>query len=155
MKDKKGFTLVELLAVTVVLTIILSITTISVTNLKKKQDEENIKNTISSILTAAKQANVDNRNKTWFTVNDLKNDGYVNFDENTKYNGKTYKELLINDGIDDIYVKKVSCTDPDAKMKVKYVFDKAIDTLEKYNDCGCQLNNETPGKASDKLCVEP
>ena len=46
----KGFTLIELLAVIVILGILLSITTVSVNSLKKKQDEKNLQNVISSIL---------------------------------------------------------------------------------------------------------
>lgn len=161
MKNKKGFTLVELLAVIVVLGIILSITTVSILNLKEKQDEENIKNTISSILTAAKEYNVsENRFGVGYSngveVSTLKNNGYVDFDEESKYKGnKIYKDLLMKDDTYKVY--KDTCTNPGAEMKIKYVFSESIETSEgtkRYNDCGCMLNDEQNGSKSEKLCEE-
>ena len=160
MKNKKGFSLVELLAVIVVLGIILSITTVSILNLKEKQDEENIKNTISSILTAAKEYNVEHRfgvgHSNGVEVSTLKNNGYVDFDEESKYKGnKIYKDLLMKDDTYKVY--KETCANPGAEMKIKYVFSKSIETSEgtkRYNDCGCMLNDEQNGSKSEKLCEE-
>lgn len=151
MKNKKGFTLVELLAVIVVLGIILSITTVSILNLKEKQDEENIKNTISSILTAAKEYNVEHRFSGSVSVDDLILEGYVEYDGEAKYKGNTYDSLL-----GGASVIKQSC----GNLKVQYVFEKAIynsveDKDVKYNDCGCNLNQEVNvTEQSEKLCYE-
>lgn len=164
MKNKKGFTLVELLAVIVVLGIILSITTVSILNLKEKQDEENIKNTISSILTAAKEYNVsvkrfDIGEDYGIEVKTLKDNGYVDFDEEAKYKDKTYKEIFIDsDAV--VYKEDTDCS----QLKIKYVFSEAIEIKKeadpgyekvKFNDCGCELNqgvNVT--EQSEKLCYE-
>lgn len=133
----KGFTLVELLAVIVILGIILGITTVSVLKIKEKQDEKNLENTISSILTAAKEYNAETRISS-VSVSDLKSGGYVDYDEN-EYNFYGY-------------VTKTACTDDlDASndLKFRYVFSHDGTT---YNDCGCKLNDEVTGTASDKIC---
>ena len=156
MKNKKGFTLVELLAVIVVLGIILSITTVSILNLKEKQDEENIKNTISSILTAAKEYNVDNRlpvddpDNGKVSVSILRTGDYVDYDEEAEYKGTPYSSIFGGESV----IKQSCGTD---SLKVKYVFSKSIETSEgtkRYNDCGCMLNDEQNGSKSEKLCEE-
>ena len=42
--NKKGFTMIELLAVIVILAVLLGVTTVSVFSIRKNQEEENYKN---------------------------------------------------------------------------------------------------------------
>ena len=132
----KGFTLIELLAVIVILGILLSITTVSVNSLKKKQDEKNLQNVISSILTGAKEYNAKNRIQVGGSVNveELKSGDYVDFDEDK------YSNLLKKN------VTKNQCENP---LKVKYSI-KVDGTT--YNDCGC--DEQKDGAASKEICKE-
>ena len=134
----KGFTLIELLAVIVILGILLSITTISVNSLKKKQDEKNLQNVISSILTGAKEYNAKNRIQVGGSVDveELKSGDYVDFDEDKYFN-------LLKE---DVKVTKNQC---DNKLKVKYSI-KVDGTT--YNDCGC--DEQKDGAASKEICTE-
>lgn len=118
MKKQRGFTLVELLAVIVILGIILSISTVAIVGIKEKQDKKNKKNVISSILTGAKAYNAEEKFDESISVSDLIDSGYVDFDQNK------YSDLL------EMYVEKINCDD-ELKLKVMY-------TLGKYNDCGCE-----------------
>lgn len=54
MKRSKGFTLIELMAVIVILGVLLSLTSVSVNKIRKKQDLENHLNVVSSIMSGAK-----------------------------------------------------------------------------------------------------
>lgn len=145
MKSKKGFTLIELLAVIVILGILISISTVAVNSLRKKQDEENKKNVISSILTGAKQYNADERIPVGssVSVSELVSGNYVDFDQNK------YPELL------DANVTKEQCCDdfnaPNCNpLKIKY----SITVDEKtYNDCGCETQGDG-NTTSDEICEE-
>lgn len=132
----KGFTLIELLAVIVILGILLSITTISVNSLKKKQDEKNLQNVISSILTGAKEYNAKNRIQVGGSVKveELKSGDYVDFDEDK------YSNLLKKN------VTKNQCENP---LKVKYSIE--VDGTI-YNDCGCEEQKD--GATSNEICTE-
>lgn len=132
----KGFTLIELLAVIVILGILLSITTISVNSLKKKQDEKNLQNVISSILTGAKEYNAKNRIQVngGVSVKNLKSGDYVDFDED-KYSNLLEKKVTKN-----------QCENP---LKVKYSIEVDETT---YNDCGCEKQED--GAASKEICTE-
>ena len=135
----KGFTLIELLAVIVILGILLSITTVSVNSLKKKQDEKNLQNVISSILTGAKEYNAKNRIQVngSVSVKNLKSGDYVDFDEDK------YSNLLK----EDVKVTKNQCENN--RLKVKYSI-KVDGTT--YNDCGC--DEQIDGKESKEICTE-
>lgn len=132
----KGFTLIELLAVIVILGILLSITTVSVNSLRKKQDEKNLQNVISSILTGAKEYNAKNRIQVGgvVSVKNLKSGDYVDFDEDK------YSNLLEKN------VTKNQCDNP---LKVKYSI--TVDGTT-YNDCGCEKQED--GAASKEICTE-
>lgn len=137
----KGFTLIELLAVIVILGILLSITTVSVNSLRKKQDEKNLQNVISSILTGAKEYNAKNRipvsndgNENSVLVATLKSGDYVDFDEE-KYSNLLEKNVIKN-----------QCENP---LKVKYSIE--VDGTI-YNDCGCEEQKD--GATSNEICTE-
>ena len=137
----KGFTLIELLAVIVILGILLSITTVSVNSLRKKQDEKNLQNVISSILTGAKEYNAKNRipvsndgNENSISVATLKSGDYVDFDED-KYSNLLEKKVTKN-----------QCENP---LKVKYSIE-VDETI--YNDCGCEKQED--GAESSEICKE-
>lgn len=135
----KGFTLIELLAVIVILGILLSITTVSVNSLKKKQDEKNLQNVISSILTGAKEYNAKNRIQVngSVSVKNLKSGDYVDFDEDK------YSNLLK----EDVKVTKNQCENNRLKVKYSIKVDRTT-----YNDCGC--DEQIDGKESKEICTE-
>lgn len=146
-KRSHGFTLIELLAVIAILGILISITTVAVNTLRKKQEVKNKENVISSILTGAKEYNAkekisfdqkDDNNKSYGTVNvkDLIDGNYVDFDANK------YSDLYSLD------VKKYQCKNP---FKIEYSIEVNEDgTNVTYNDCGCE---EQIGEAkSSELC---
>ena len=135
----KGFTLIELLAVIVILGILISITTVSVNSIKKKQDEKNLQNVISSILTGAKEYNAKNRIQVGGSVNveELKSGDYVDFDEDKYFN-------LLKE---DVKVTKNQCEKN--RLKVKYSIEVDGTT---YNDCGCE--KQIDGKESKEICTE-
>lgn len=135
MKKNNGFTLVELLAVMVILGILLAVSTVAVVNIKNKQDKKNRENIISSILTGAKRYVADNpsvlSNKE-VEVKDLLNNNYVDFDK------EKYSDLLTD-------VKIVPCGD---SLKLKYSIKGEDKT---YNDCGCE---EQSSGSTNTICTE-
>lgn len=134
MKKNEGFTLIELLAVIVILGILLSISTIAVNSIRKKQEVQNKENVISSILTGAKEYNAKNKIEDNVDVKTLKDNNYVDFDTNK------YTDLYNN------VVTKKQCDDN--KLKIQYSIK--IDDKTSYNDCGCDEQNG--GVLSSKLC---
>lgn len=140
MKKNKGFTLIELLAVIVILGILLSISTIAVNSIRKKQEVQNKENVISSILTGAKEYNAKNKIEDNVDVKTLKDNNYVDFDTNK------YSDLYE----DSITVTKSQCTDN--SLKVKYSITVGNTT---YNDCGCDEQpdiNQSSDNKSSELC---
>ncbi len=142
---KKGFTLVELLAVIVILGILISISTVAIVSISKKQDEKNRINVISAILTGAKEYVAENptilnqlssSTDAKIAVNDLKSGNFVDFDEK-KY--PSFKDL-------DVNIKL--CTD-DASGKLKYILSVDGKT---YNDCGCELQASGSDSTSENIC---
>lgn len=137
-KRSHGFTLIELLAVIAILGILISITTVAVNTLRKKQEVKNKENVISSILTGAKEYNAKEKIKVGDSVpvETLKENGYVDFDE------QKYSEFLSKE------VTKSQCKNP---LKIKYsivVNEDGTDVT--YNDCGCEVQI---GEAkSSELC---
>ena len=132
-KKNKAFTLIELLAVIVILGILLSVSIVAVNNIRKKQDEQNRQNVISAILTGAKECVSDDIcTSDNISVSDLLDNNYVDFDRN-KY--------------EDLAIKEVKIDTCNNKLKQKYTFDE-------YNDCGCELQPST-STAAVNLCSEP
>lgn len=132
MNKHKGFTLVELLAVIVILGILLSISVVAVGKIKKNQDEENYKNVLSSILTGAKEYCTDRNISTEeVDVKTLLENNYTNFDE------KKYSELK------DEKVTIAICHDNNNKTKY---------SIKDYNDCGCEEQEASTEKVGN-LCI--
>lgn len=140
-KRSHGFTLIELLAVIAILGILISITTVAVNTLRKKQEVKNKENVISSILTGAKEYNAKEKIKVGDSVpvKSLKENDYVDFDE------QKYSEFLD----DKVTVTKSQCTKNPLKIKYSIVVNED-GTNVTYNDCGCE---EQIGEAkSSELC---
>ena len=131
---KKGFTLIELLAVIVILGILLTLSIIAVNNIREKQEEENEKNVISSILTGAKLYCAENTCTDSVSVSTIKDAGFVEYDEN-KF--RSFDGLSVD--IEPCGVQRMFEIDTDG--------DGDYD----YNDCGCKKQD---GEVeSEKLCV--
>lgn len=138
--NKKAFTLIEMLAVIVLLGILSVLVTVSVSKIKKKQDEKNKENTISAILSGAKKYATDKNISTGnVPVRDLLNGNYVDFDLN-EYG--------------DLEGKTVSIAVCDNKNKREFVLEGYTNSEgKKYNDCGC--NSQTLSESiSTNLCTE-
>lgn len=104
--DKKGFTLVELLAIVVVLAIIMVVAAPSMTKQVKKSEEEtqnilNQKIENASKLYAAKYFASDlvNGKEITFTLNDLQQDGLINLKD--KCTDELLKKIIVSNGIYD------------------------------------------------------
>lgn len=133
MRKKYGFTLVELLAVIVILGILISLSIVAIGNLNKTQKIENKRNTIISILSGARQYFAENPNSSSVKVSDLKSGKFVDFDNNA-----------INiDG--DPMVQYTECGEGSLKRALNITIDDST-----YNDCGC---SEQSGNAT-KLCSD-
>ena len=140
---KKGFTLVELLAVIFLLSIISILSVVSISRIKKTQDIQNRENAISAILSGAKKYVADNRQ----LLNDLSSSNVVTI-QLSDLEGK-YVEFDSSENIpDDTFVQVKMCDDN--SLKLKYIID-FNDGSDKYNDCGCeeQISNTSP---ADKIC---
>lgn len=157
MKSKKGFTLIEVLAVLVILSILITFSVVSVSKIKKRQEIENRINVIRSILTAARAYEADNPNTTdssGVLVSTLLSKGYVDFDTKkysdllmTNQNGKR-KITWSNNYYENGAVKESN--------KLSFVFEEAIqvdtiDTPRFISDCG-QETEQQNNKVGKVLC---
>lgn len=145
MIKSRGFTLIELLAVIVILGILITISTVSVNSIRKKQEAENRKNVISSILTGAKGYVSDHNgvlddltgsNSVSVNVNDVKDD-YAEFD------GQEFPEFVGKQ------VKISRCSGEN--MKLMYSFTDPLNNTT-YNDCGCKMQSGSE-ELSEELCT--
>ena len=135
MKNKKGFTLVELLAVVIILGIMSSIAVIAVIKVKHMQDIENMGNMINGILTGAKKYESDQynfNNTSGVEVEYLIQKGYVDIDE--------YKHIKSTDTI-----KYDMC-----ENSIKRYFYISFGG-NKFTDCGC--DEQVADEKSYKICI--
>ena len=145
MNKKNGFTLVELLAVIVIIGVLFSISTIAINSIKKKEDLKNAQNVISGILSAAKRYESDNQYK------DVEKSGddrlkISSLDSYTDYDKNKYVDLK------DGYITIENC--PGDSIKLKYsITDLDPDKYgnDKYNDCGCEKQGNVMS-LGEKLC---
>lgn len=143
MKKNKGFTLIEVLAVLVILSLLITFSVVSVNKIKKKQEVANRINVIRSILTAARAYEADNPNLTGrtVTVNTLLNKGYVDFDQD-KYN--KYTDLSVTWWNESGTQKQEFRTNEEI-----YINDS---TNLKVSDCGLETSQDTNDKGK-LICV--
>lgn len=138
-KNKKGFTLIELLAVIVILGILLAISTVAVNSIRKSQEKENRRNTISGILTGARRYVSDNnsllKDKASINVSDIVDGNYADLDTNE------YSDIYKGNVIISI------CENNTNKVKYSYT-----DNDTTYNDCGCE--EQQSRSTSSELCTE-
>lgn len=81
--NKKGFTLVEILAVLVIIAVVSLIGTVSITGVRRKMDENLFKNKLGEIISAASKWGEDNKNEldTEKKVGFLITNGYLETEE--------------------------------------------------------------------------
>lgn len=146
MKKNKGFTLIEVLAVLVILSLLITFSVVSVNKIKKKQEVANKINVIRSILTAARAYEADNPNynptiERTVPVNTLLDKGYVDFDQD-KYN--EYTNLSVT------WWNELGTQKQEFQTNKKiYINDS---TKLKVSDCGLETSQDTNDKG--KLICE-
>lgn len=174
MKRKNGFTLIELLAVIVILGILLSITTVAVNKIRKKQEAENRRNVFIQVLTGARNYLTDHPEKLDFTkntektfygicVDELIRLGYVDIDDRyldlVKVDGwissvcnSNYRNLEANlcKENNESNLKYSLAFYDKTRTNVSYLKNKAPVL---YNDCGCE--NQEGNVKSTKICIGP
>lgn len=130
--NKKGFTLVEMLAVVTLISLLTVGTYYGLIRLKDNADKKNEGNIKAAILTGAKAYFSDNIGINTVSVSELKNKGYVDLSskDDSKYN---YSSLI---------VEKSYC---DGTVKTKIWFN--IENTE-YNDCSCEVSISEASKES-------
>ena len=124
MKKSRGFTLVELLAVIAILGILLSVSTVAVFNIRKRQDEKNRQNLIINILTKAKEYVADHPE----VLEEALPEVPVS-ELNVNFNKKQSDYLNLK-----VQIEKCD------GYKFKYSIDVYGGT---YNDCGCESQTDS------------
>ena len=148
MKKNKGFTLIEVLAVLVILSLLITFSVVSVSKIKKKQEVANRINVIRSILTAARAYESDNPDtidSTGVDVSTLLSGGYVDFDTQ-KYSDFTTTTTTV----------KWNSYNNDKTKREFYVNLKLLkeDSSDTYvSDCGLETD-QTTSEFGKKLCLK-
>lgn len=148
MKKNKGFTLIEVLAVLVILSLLITFSVVSVNKIKKKQEVANRINVIRSILTAARAYEADypdTHNDVAITdfnvkVSTLLSKGYVDFDQD-KYNEFTTATVMWNS-----YNNK-------REFYVDLKLLKKDSNTTSVSDCGLETD-QTTNESGKKLCLK-
>lgn len=170
MKRSKAFTLIELLAVIVILGILIGITTVSVNGIRKKQEAENRRNAYSAIFTGVKAYIAEHPellDGAWVTWNANPNgekeislegafkEDYIDVDTNK------YKDLIYNPSNGAFRTFIVGRCDSSGTKLYYELHD--LETLRKnlnwakntktiyYNDCGCE--EQIGNTESSMLCI--
>ena len=146
MKKNKGFTLIEVLAVLVILSLLITFSVVSVSKIKKKQEVANRINVIRSILTAARAYESDNPNtdaSTGVAVSTLLSNGYVDFDTQ-KYSDFTTTTVKWGSYNDDKTKREFY-----VKLKLLTENSSPIDV----SDCGLETD-QTTSESGKKLCLK-
>lgn len=160
MKKNKGFTLIEVLAVLVILSLLITFSVVSVNKIKKKQEVANRINVIRSILTAARAYEADypetnekgSESNFNVYVSTLLEKGYVDFDQDKYSDLINYKSAGIPY---KVFIKTNMNND-----KREFVFNTYIKILNKNGtkvsiqptDCGLETEQDSNAKGK-KICV--
>ena len=147
--NKKGFTLVEILAVLVIIAVVSLIGTVSITGVRRKMDENLFKNKLGEIISAASKWGEDNKSEldTEKTVGFLITNGYLETEEainTTKYEHTCGSDKDDENGyVEDGLCKNVITNNVDYKvlnsLEVKIyrsnnrVYSCIVDTLDNRN----------------------
>ena len=148
MKKNKGFTLIEVLAVLVILSLLITFSVVSVNKIKKKQEVANRINVIRSILTASRAYEADYPNteaNTGVRVSTLLSKGYVDFDQD-KYAEFTTTTTTV----------KWDSYDSDKQKREFYVDLKLLkkdSNSTSVSDCGLETD-QTTSENGKKLCLK-
>ncbi len=153
MKKNKGFTLIEVLAVLVILSLLITFSVVSVNKIKKKQEVANRINVIRSILTAARAYEADYPNTQADTtipgfnvkVDTLLSKGYVDFDQD-KYNSYLNKIVSWGNSSTD-NLKREICFNKDFIQ-----VGKSNTAKYQYKVCDCALETQEVDKKGKVLC---
>ena len=155
MKNKKGFTLIEALAVLVILSLLITFSVVSVSKIKKKQEIENRINVIRSILTAARAYEADHPDtypSSGLPVSTLLRENYVDFDTN-KYSEFKSKKVYgaINNNVKKSFYIEVSVNKTYSNINVS---DCGFETYQDSDEEGKKLclNSTCSGSVSDYKC---
>ena len=124
--NKKGFTLVEILAVLVIIAVVSLIGTVSITGVRRKMEENLFKNKLGEIISAASKWGEDNKSEldTTKTVGFLITSGYLETEEainTTKYDqytcgSETNDKKDVTGYIEDELCKNVITNNVDYKV---------------------------------------
>lgn len=144
-KSKKGFTLIEVLAVLVILSILITFSVVSVSKIKKRQEIENRINVIRSILTAARAYEADNPDKSEVEIQTLLDENYVDFDTKKYSEFTTTTTTVMWNSYNENKTKR------EFYVNLKLLKD---DTNKKnVSDCGLETD-QTISKSGKKLCLK-
>lgn len=154
MKNKRGFTLTELLAIIVILSLLALITSVTVTKIFKDSKEELSKIQISSIKSSAEAWGVENKDRLpnvseckYITIFDLKEYGIIDSDINDP---KTNEKIS-----DDLKIKITTKMSKKGKLIYSYeIGSKNIDGCNHvYNKICTPVTTSTVSKQSDGTLI--
>lgn len=149
----KGFTLIEVLAVIILLGIISIFSVTAISKIVSKQKEKTYKNTISATLSAARKYFADHLNADKVSVDELINGGYLNADDD-------YINRIVPTTSDKENKDKIIKTTCEGSVQTKIVINgvhenfKNDTSTKNYNDCGCEKQGVSEEQKEGGLCDE-